>query len=145
MKIIVLSITPYKEKDGIVKAISENESLTFLARGIKDPKSKNSALYAKKNPALKEVTSSMREIHYGTKGCSLRPTLFCVFSMPSSTLEYRYNFTVRVFLRNFSGVFKVCWVTGHMDERLGHGHLRVCIVLQALKETFQRFAGMPLI
>ena len=44
MKIIVLSITPYKEKDGIVKAISENESLTFLARGIKDPKSKNAAL-----------------------------------------------------------------------------------------------------
>jgi recombinational DNA repair protein (RecF pathway) len=44
MKIIVLSITPYKEKDGIVNAISENESLTFLARGIKDPKSKNAAL-----------------------------------------------------------------------------------------------------
>ena len=44
MKIIVLSITPYKEKDGIVRAISENESLTFLARGIKDPKSKNAAL-----------------------------------------------------------------------------------------------------
>ena len=44
MKIIVLSITPYKEKDGIVKAISENESLTFLTRGIKDPKSKNAAL-----------------------------------------------------------------------------------------------------
>ena len=44
MKIIVLSITPYKEKDGIVRAISKNESLTFLARGIKDPKSKNAAL-----------------------------------------------------------------------------------------------------
>lgn len=44
MKIIVLSITPCKEKDGIVRAISENESLTFLARGIKDPKSKNAAL-----------------------------------------------------------------------------------------------------
>ena len=44
MKIIVLSITPYKEKDGIVRAISENESLTFLARGIKDPKSKNAVL-----------------------------------------------------------------------------------------------------
>ena len=44
MKIIVLSINPYKEKDAIISAISENESITFLARGIKDPKSKNAAL-----------------------------------------------------------------------------------------------------
>lgn len=44
MKIIVLSINPYKEKDAIVTAISENETITFLARGIKDPKSKNAAL-----------------------------------------------------------------------------------------------------
>ena len=44
MKIIVLSINPYKEKDAIVTAISEEETMTFLARGIKDPKSKNSAL-----------------------------------------------------------------------------------------------------
>lgn len=44
MKIIVISITPYKEKDGIVDAISENGSLTFLARGILDPKSKNAGL-----------------------------------------------------------------------------------------------------
>ena len=44
MKIIVLSISPYKEKDAIVTAINEEETITFLARGIKDPKSKNSAL-----------------------------------------------------------------------------------------------------
>lgn len=44
MKIIVLSISAYKEKDAIISAINENESITFLARGIKDPKSKNSAL-----------------------------------------------------------------------------------------------------
>ena len=44
MKIIVLSINPYKEKDAIVTAISEEETMTFLARGIKDTKSKNSAL-----------------------------------------------------------------------------------------------------
>ena len=44
MKIIVLTITPYKEKDAIINAISEKESLTFLARGIKNPKSKNVAL-----------------------------------------------------------------------------------------------------
>ena len=44
MKIIVLSIKPYKEKDAIVTAINEEETITFLARGIKNPKSKNSAL-----------------------------------------------------------------------------------------------------
>ena len=44
MKIIVLSTSAYKEKDAIVNAISEDESITFLARGIKDPKSKNAAL-----------------------------------------------------------------------------------------------------
>ena len=44
MKIIVLTINPYKEKDAIVSAIAENQLITFLARGIKDPKSKNSAI-----------------------------------------------------------------------------------------------------
>ena len=44
MKIIVLSINQYKEKDGIVNAISQSEDLSFLARGIKDPKSKNAAI-----------------------------------------------------------------------------------------------------
>ena len=44
MKIIVLSTNPYKEKDAIISAISESESITFLARGVKDPKSKNAAL-----------------------------------------------------------------------------------------------------
>ena len=44
MKIIVLSINSYKEKDAVVSAISEHQFITFLARGIKDPKSKNSAL-----------------------------------------------------------------------------------------------------
>lgn len=44
MKVIVLTINQYKEKDGIVTAISENGLVTFLARGIKDPKSKNAAI-----------------------------------------------------------------------------------------------------
>lgn len=44
MRIIVLSINQYKEKDAIITAISQSETITFLARGIKDPKSKNSAL-----------------------------------------------------------------------------------------------------
>lgn len=40
MKIIVLTINQYKEKDAIIEAISENGDITFLARGIFDPKSK---------------------------------------------------------------------------------------------------------
>ena len=44
MKVIVLTINPYKEKDAIVSAISENEFITFLARGIRDPKSKNAPI-----------------------------------------------------------------------------------------------------
>ena len=44
MKIIVLSINNYKEKDAIITAISQSETITFLARGIKDPKSKNAAI-----------------------------------------------------------------------------------------------------
>jgi DNA repair protein RecO (recombination protein O) len=44
MKIIVLSINQYKEKDAIITAISQSETITFLARGVKDPKSKNAAL-----------------------------------------------------------------------------------------------------
>lgn len=44
MKAIVLKISSYKEKDAIVEAVHENGLVTFLARGIKDPKSKNTIL-----------------------------------------------------------------------------------------------------
>ena len=44
MEIIVLRISNYKEKDGIVEAISVGETLSFLVRGIFDPKSKNAFL-----------------------------------------------------------------------------------------------------
>ena len=44
MKIIVLSITPYKEKDAIIDAISEEGDITFTAKGILDPKNKNAAI-----------------------------------------------------------------------------------------------------
>ena len=44
MKIIVISITQYKEKDGIINAISEEGAITFLARGIFDPKKKNAGI-----------------------------------------------------------------------------------------------------
>lgn len=44
MKIIVLSISPYKEKDAVISAISEDQFITFLARGVGNPKSKNAAI-----------------------------------------------------------------------------------------------------
>lgn len=44
MEIIVLRITNYKEKDGIIDAINENGQQSFLVRGIFDPKSKNAFL-----------------------------------------------------------------------------------------------------
>ena len=44
MEIIVLKITPYKEKDGIIDAINEESKMSFLVRGLFDPKSKNAFL-----------------------------------------------------------------------------------------------------
>lgn len=44
MKLIILSITNYKEKDGIVTALSKDGTITFNVRGILDPKSKNHIL-----------------------------------------------------------------------------------------------------
>ena len=44
MKIIVLSVAPYKEKDAIVESISEEGLITFLAKGIFDPKNANAAI-----------------------------------------------------------------------------------------------------
>ena len=44
MKIIVLSLTKYKEKDCIINAISKEEYLTFNAHGILSPTNKNAAL-----------------------------------------------------------------------------------------------------
>lgn len=44
MKIIILSITKYKEKDAIVNAVSENGYVSLTAKGILDPKCKNHEL-----------------------------------------------------------------------------------------------------
>lgn len=44
MKIVILSIVPYKEKDAIVEALSQDGEMSFLAKGILDPKNKNAAL-----------------------------------------------------------------------------------------------------
>lgn len=44
MKIIILSVTKYKEKDAIVNAISETGYVSLTAKGILDPKCKNHEL-----------------------------------------------------------------------------------------------------
>ena len=44
MEVIILRVTPYKEKDGIIEAISSEGTMSFLLRGLLDPKSKNSPL-----------------------------------------------------------------------------------------------------
>lgn len=44
MKIIILSVTKYKEKDAIINAISEAGNLSLTAKGILDPKCKNHEL-----------------------------------------------------------------------------------------------------
>ena len=44
MKIIVISIAPYKEKDGVLTALTEEGPKSFTVRGIYDPKSKNAFL-----------------------------------------------------------------------------------------------------
>lgn len=60
MKIIVLSITPYKEKDAIVDAISEEGEIAFLAKGILDPKNKNAAM----NNILLTADTELNEGNY---------------------------------------------------------------------------------
>lgn len=44
MKVIILSVTPYKEKSAIVSAISEEGYLSFQAHGILESKNPNSGL-----------------------------------------------------------------------------------------------------
>ena len=44
MEIITLKITNYKEKDGIIEAISSDGVISLLCRGIFDPKSSNACL-----------------------------------------------------------------------------------------------------
>ena len=44
MKIIILSVTKYKDKDAIINAISETGYVSLTAKGILDPKCKNHEL-----------------------------------------------------------------------------------------------------
>lgn len=58
MKIIVISVTQYKEKDGIINAISQEGVTSFLARGILDPKNKFAPLNNYLTIADVELTES---------------------------------------------------------------------------------------
>ena len=58
MKIIVISVTQYKEKDGIINAISHEGVTSFLARGILDPKNKFAPLNNYLTIADVELTES---------------------------------------------------------------------------------------
>lgn len=44
MKIVIISITQYKEKDAIIDAIYEEGEMTFLAKGVLSPKNKNASI-----------------------------------------------------------------------------------------------------
>ena len=44
MEIIVISVAQYKEKDAVVSAITEGRTFSFYAKGILNPKNKNSFL-----------------------------------------------------------------------------------------------------
>ena len=60
MKVIILSVAPYKEKDAIVESISEDGLLTFLAKGILDPKHANAAI----NNVLSTADVELNEGNY---------------------------------------------------------------------------------
>lgn len=60
MEVIILRITNYKEKDGIIEAINNNQIMSFLARGIFDPKNKNALL----NNPLTIVDIEIKEDKY---------------------------------------------------------------------------------
>lgn len=46
MKLIILSINQYKEKDAVISSMCPTGQLTFIVKGLYDPKSRNSQLNA---------------------------------------------------------------------------------------------------
>ena len=72
MEIITLKITNYKEKDGIIEAISKDGVISLLCRGIFDPKSKNALL---NNPlTIADVETSEGRYKYPVVSSSLLVT-----------------------------------------------------------------------
>ena len=80
MKLIILSITPYKEKDGIVTALSADSIISFSARGILNPKSNNHIL----NNPLIEIDATFQEGNYKYKVIKNAKILFSPYSIGDS-------------------------------------------------------------
>lgn len=70
MKVIILSITPYKEKDAIVNAINEEGVLSFTAHGVLDIASKNQLVNTPLNVLDIELRNT-RGKYPSLKSCSL--------------------------------------------------------------------------
>jgi DNA repair protein RecO (recombination protein O) len=70
MKLIILNINPYKEKDAIILAFNNEGSVTFNARGILNAKSKNVIL---NNPLIEAeiIFSEGKSKHHSLKNASL--------------------------------------------------------------------------
>ena len=86
MKIIILSLSPYQEKDAIVNAISEEEYLTFKVHGLYSNNSKNKSLNNVLTIADVEINKSQKTNNNSLKESSL---IFSPLSI-SSNLDYLF-------------------------------------------------------
>ena len=85
MEIIILKVTHYKEKDGIIDAISKEGKHTLLVRSILDPKSKNAVL---NNPlTIADVELSTNNARYNHDVVSSSMVLFTPIN-PQADLQY---------------------------------------------------------
>lgn len=80
MKLIILTITPYKERDGIITALGENCVISFNVRGLLNPKSTNHFL----NTPLIEIDATFQEGNYKYKLLKNAKILFSPYSTQDS-------------------------------------------------------------
>lgn len=80
MNLIILNITPYKEKDAIITGLKEDEIVSFTAKGIFDPKAKNAILT---NPLI-EVNVSFLEAKTKYPNVRLTSLLFSPYTLNDS-------------------------------------------------------------
>lgn len=80
MKLIILAITPYKEKDGIITALGEDSVISFSVRGLLNPKSSHHFL----NNPLIEVDATFQEGNYKYKVLKSAKVLFSPYSVGDS-------------------------------------------------------------
>lgn len=96
MEIITLRITNYKEKDGIIEAISPDGVISLLCRGVFDPKSKNALL---NNPlTIVDVETSSGKYKYPVINSSM---LICSPINPHADLKYMSILMLIVEATNF--------------------------------------------